>query len=105
MVLDILEYPDPRLRKTAATVPVVTADIRKLVRDMVETMYAAPGVGLSATQVDVHKRELRPRRSPVTIEECPGLGDEPIPVLFGDVVVDHMVLGPSNETSSADATR
>jgi peptide deformylase len=56
MVLDILEYPDPRLRKTAATVPVVTADIRKLVRDMVESMYAAPGVGLSATQVDVHKR-------------------------------------------------
>ena len=56
MVLDILEYPDPRLRKIAATVPVVTADIRKLVRDMVETMYAAPGVGLSATQVDVHKR-------------------------------------------------
>ena len=56
MVLDILEYPDPRLRKTAATVPVVTPDIRKLVRDMVETMYAAPGVGLSATQVDVHKR-------------------------------------------------
>jgi len=56
MVLDILEYPDPRLRKAAATVPVVTADIRKLVRDMVETMYAAPGVGLSATQVDVHKR-------------------------------------------------
>src|SRR5437867_5168353 len=56
MVLDILEYPDPRLRKTAATVPVVTADIRKLVRDMVETMYAAPGVGLAATQVDVHKR-------------------------------------------------
>jgi peptide deformylase len=37
-------------------VPVVTADIRKLVRDMVETMYAAPGVGLAATQVDVHKR-------------------------------------------------
>ncbi|HEY2968909.1 MAG TPA: peptide deformylase [Casimicrobiaceae bacterium] len=56
MVLDILEYPDPRLRKTATTVPVVTADIRKLVRDMAETMYAAPGVGLAATQVDVHKR-------------------------------------------------
>jgi peptide deformylase len=56
MILDILEYPDPRLRKTAATVPVVTPDIRKLVGDMVETMYAAPGVGLSATQVDVHKR-------------------------------------------------
>jgi peptide deformylase len=56
MVLDILEYPDPRLRKTAAPVAVVTADIQKLVRDMAETMYAAPGVGLAATQVDVHKR-------------------------------------------------
>ena len=56
MLLDILEYPDPRLRKIAATVPVVTADIRKLVRDMAETMYAAPGMGLAATQVDVHKR-------------------------------------------------
>jgi peptide deformylase len=56
MILDIIEYPDPRLRKIAAPVPVVTADIRKLVRDMAETMYAAPGVGLAATQVDVHKR-------------------------------------------------
>jgi peptide deformylase len=56
MILDILEYPDPRLRKIATPVPVVTADIRKLVRDMAETMYAAPGVGLAATQVDVHKR-------------------------------------------------
>jgi peptide deformylase len=58
MVLDILEYPDPRLRKMAARVPVVTADIRKLVRDMAETMYAAPGVGLAATQVNVHKRVI-----------------------------------------------
>jgi peptide deformylase len=56
MILDILEYPDPRLRKVAAPVPVVTADIRKLVRDMAETMYAAPGIGLAATQVNVHKR-------------------------------------------------
>lgn len=56
MILDILEYPDPRLRKIAAPVSVVTTDIRKLVRDMAETMYAAPGVGLAATQVDVHKR-------------------------------------------------
>jgi peptide deformylase len=56
MVLDILEYPDPRLRRTASPVAVVTADIQKLVRDMAETMYAAPGVGLAATQVDVHKR-------------------------------------------------
>jgi peptide deformylase len=58
MVLDILQYPDPRLRKTAALVPAVTPEIRKLVRDMAETMYSLPGVGLAATQVDVHKRVI-----------------------------------------------
>jgi peptide deformylase len=58
MLLDILEYPDPRLRKIAARVPMVTAEIRKLVRDMAETMYAAPGVGLAATQVNVPKRVI-----------------------------------------------
>jgi peptide deformylase len=58
MVLDILEYPDPRLRKVATPVVTVTPEIRKLVRDMAETMYAAPGIGLSATQVDVHKRVI-----------------------------------------------
>jgi len=58
MVLDILEYPDPRLRKIATPVAVVTADIQKLVRDMAETMYAAPGVGLAATQVNVPKRVI-----------------------------------------------
>lgn len=58
MVLDILEYPDPRLRKLAAPVAAVTAEIRKLVRDMADTMYSAPGVGLAATQVDVHKRVI-----------------------------------------------
>ena len=54
--LRILEYPDPRLKKVATPVTAFTADIQKLVRDMAETMYAAPGVGLAATQVDVHKR-------------------------------------------------
>ncbi len=58
MLLDILEYPDPRLRKIAAPVPVVTADIRKLVRDKAETMYAATGEGLAATQVNVPKRVI-----------------------------------------------
>lgn len=58
MVLDILEYPDPRLRKIASRVPVVTPEIAKLVHDMAETMYAAPGVGLAATQVNVHKRVI-----------------------------------------------
>ena len=56
MLLEILEYPDPRLRKVAAPVAAVTAAVQKLVRDMAETMYSAPGVGLAATQVDVHKR-------------------------------------------------
>ena len=57
-LLPILEYPDPRLKKVAAPVPAVTPEIRKLVADMAETMYAAPGVGLAATQVDVHKRVI-----------------------------------------------
>jgi peptide deformylase len=57
-LLPILEYPDPRLRKVAAPVTAFTADIQKLVRDLAETMYAAPGIGLAATQVDVHKRVI-----------------------------------------------
>jgi len=55
-LLPILRYPDPRLHKVAKPVAVVDARIRQLVRDMAETMYAAPGVGLAATQVDVHER-------------------------------------------------
>ena len=52
----ILEYPDPRLKKVASPVTAFTPELQKLVRDMAETMYAAPGVGLAATQVDVHKQ-------------------------------------------------
>jgi peptide deformylase len=54
--LVILEYPDPRLRKQAAPVAVVDDALRQLIDNMLETMYAARGVGLAATQVDVHKR-------------------------------------------------
>lgn len=57
-LLPILRYPDPRLYKTAAPVAVVDDRIRTLVRDMAETMYDAPGVGLAATQVDVHERVI-----------------------------------------------
>jgi peptide deformylase len=57
-LLNILEYPDPRLKKVATPVTAFTPEIEKLVRDMAETMYAAPGVGLAATQVDVHKRVI-----------------------------------------------
>jgi peptide deformylase len=56
--LTILEYPDPRLRTRAAPVANVDDRIRRLVDDLLETMYAAPGVGLAATQVDVHLRVL-----------------------------------------------
>ena len=56
--LKILEYPDPRLRTRAAPVDSVDDGIRDLVANMFETMYAAPGVGLAATQVDVHKRVI-----------------------------------------------
>lgn len=53
-ILKILQYPDERLHKVAKKVEQVTDDTRRLIRDMAETMYAAPGVGLAATQVDVH---------------------------------------------------
>ncbi len=53
-ILQILQYPDPRLHKVAKRVETVTPEIRKLVDDMAETMYKAPGIGLAATQVDVH---------------------------------------------------
>ena len=56
--LKILEFPDPRLRKNAAPVESVDDELRELIGDMFETMYAAPGIGLAATQVDVHKRLL-----------------------------------------------
>ncbi len=54
--LAILEYPDPRLRKKAAPVEVVDDAVRQLADDMLETMYGAKGVGLAATQIDVHRR-------------------------------------------------
>ena len=57
-LLPILHYPDPRLHKIAQPVAVVDERIRKLINDMAETMYAAPGIGLAATQVDVHERVL-----------------------------------------------
>ena len=54
----ILRYPDPRLHKRASKVEGVTDDIRHLIKDMAATMYAAPGIGLAATQVNVHQRVI-----------------------------------------------
>jgi peptide deformylase len=55
-LLNILRYPDARLHKVATPVTVFDDGLKKLVADMAETMYAAPGIGLAATQVDVHKQ-------------------------------------------------
>ena len=57
-LLTILRYPDPRLHTVAKPVAEVDERIRRLVDDMLETMYAADGVGLAATQVDVHERVI-----------------------------------------------
>ncbi|HXU42709.1 MAG TPA: peptide deformylase [Burkholderiales bacterium] len=57
-ILNILRYPDARLHKLAAPVTVFDEALKKLVVDMADTMYAAPGIGLAATQVDVHKQVI-----------------------------------------------
>src|SRR3954451_21392013 len=57
-ILEILQYPDPRLNLPAQRVEKIDAATKKLIKDMAETMYAAPGIGLAASQVDVHERVL-----------------------------------------------
>ena len=57
-ILSILHFPDPRLTTRAQPVEQVDDDVRRLVADMFETMYSAPGIGLAATQVDVHRRVI-----------------------------------------------
>ncbi|HPT49471.1 MAG TPA: peptide deformylase [Accumulibacter sp.] len=57
-LLPILRFPDPRLKKVAARVDSIDDSIRRLASDMAETMYEAPGIGLAATQVDVHRRVI-----------------------------------------------
>ena len=56
MILEILKYPDKRLRTIAKPVQEVNNEIKKQIKDMFETMYAAPGIGLAATQVNFHQR-------------------------------------------------
>ena len=57
-VLEILQYPDPRLRTKAQPVATVDDEVRALIEALFETMYAAPGIGLAATQVNVHRRVI-----------------------------------------------
>ena len=58
MIRTILTYPDPELKKKSAPVTIINDALRELVRDMAETMYAAPGVGLAAPQIGVHQRVI-----------------------------------------------
>jgi len=77
-LLEILKFPDDRLRTKARPVEAVTDEIKQLVDDMFETMYAAPGIGLAATQVNVHQRI-------VVIDVSPGK-DEPL-CLINPVII------------------
>jgi peptide deformylase len=86
-LLNILRYPDPRLHKVAAPVREVDARIRRLVDDMLETMYAAEGVGLAATQVDVHER--------VIVIDTSEQRDQPLVLINPELVwrIDERVIG------------
>ena len=79
-ILDILVYPDPRLRKIAEPVKTVDDRIRTLVSDMIETMHDAQGIGLAATQVDVHEQ--------VIVMQIPEDQDEPR-VLINPTIVER----------------
>jgi len=86
-LLPIVEVPDPRLRQISAPVEKVDADVRALVGDMFETMYAAPGIGLAAIQVGVPKRILV-----IDLQEPPKEGAEPVKdprVFINPEIVEH----------------
>lgn len=76
--LNILHHPDPRLRKKAVNVAAVDAQIRQIVDDMFETMYSARGIGLAATQVNVHQRIIT-----IDISEK---GDEPLCLINPEII-------------------
>jgi len=78
--LKILEFPDPRLRKKARPVDTVDEALKQLIDDMFETMYDAPGIGLAATQIDVHRRLL--------VADVSADKDEPW-VLINPAILEH----------------
>jgi peptide deformylase len=86
-LLKILRYPDPRLRKVAAPVVQVDDRLRRLVDDMLHTMYAAGGMGLSATQVDVHER--------VVVMDTSATRDQPLVLINPEIAAhsDEWVVG------------
>lgn len=86
----ILTLPDPRLRRTAEPVAGVDEDLRKLVADMLETMYDAPGIGLAATQLGVMKR--------IFVMDCSDKEDEPEPMVF----VNPEIVAASDDTETSE---
>ena len=86
-LLPILKFPDPRLHKIAKPVPEVDDRIRQLVVDMLETMYASEGIGLAATQVDVHERLL--------VMDTSDGRDQPLVLINPELIAisDEMTLG------------
>ncbi len=86
-LLPILKFPDSRLHKVAKPVPEVDARIRQLIADMLETMYASEGIGLAATQVDVHERLL--------VMDTSDSRDRPLVLINPEIVArsDEMTLG------------
>ncbi len=88
-LLPILEFPDPRLRQVASPVTEVTDAIHTLIDDMLETMYAAPGIGLAASQVDVHKR--------VIVIDVSEQGDDPQIFINPEIEVLEPELGQYEE--------
>jgi peptide deformylase len=87
-LLEILEFPDPRLRTRAVPVTVFDAALSRLVDDMFETMYAAPGIGLAASQVDVHRQLI--------VMDCSGDRSEPR-VFINPQILDRADVGVMEE--------
>ena len=81
-LLDVLIFPDPRLKKIAEPVQQVDENIKKFVNDMLETMYHAAGIGLAATQVNIHKR--------IIVMDISGNNSSPL-CLLNPVIVKHSV--------------
>lgn len=91
-ILPILEAPDPRLRTKSTPVETVDADLRKLIDDMFETMYDAPGIGLAAIQVGVPKRVLV-----IDLQDRDGEGEADEPVRDPKVFINPEIYDPSAE--------
>ena len=88
-ILQILQFPDPRLRNVAQTVKIVDVEVNRLLDDMLETMYDAPGIGLAATQVNVHRR--------IIVVDVSDSRDSPLclinPVILQAIGMDRMEEG------------